>query len=80
MTTRNQAVTKSILGAFQNKMTAYATVVVHTIGRMWGTGCWNPLYYYIFPAEAYGLVFGFQTLGSLPFQYLNVPMFAYIEE
>ena len=73
-------IAQSILQSFQNYICAYAAVVVHTLGRMWGTGCWNPLYYYLFPPEAYGLVFGIQTLGSLPFQYLAIPMFDYIQK
>ena len=69
----------SILNAFQNITCAYAAVVVHTFARMFATIDTISLYY-IFPPTHFGLVQGILTLTSIPVQFINVPLFKYIQE
>jgi len=54
-------------------------VIFHTLGRMFGTGCFNVTYYYVFPPTHFGLVSGLLTLTSIPIQFINVPMFSFIQ-
>ena len=69
---------QSVLQAFPNEICAYAAVVLHTLGRM-SSVYFNPMYFILFPPKYYGLIYGFGTLGPLPFQYLSIPMLNYIK-
>lgn len=66
----------SILQAEQIETAAYASVIIHNIGRCFGV-LWNPLYFYLFPVELYGFIFGSVSLVSQIFGLVNLPMLSY---
>ena len=69
----------SILKGQQIDMAAYAAVIIHNIGRCFSM-MWNPVYFYLFPVEQYGFVFGSISLLSQPFALLNIVMLNYNAE
>ena len=72
--------TLSALSAQQNESMAIASVVLHTIARVCGSGMWNPLFLAVFPPQFFGIVFGIAALGSVPTQYINIAMYEYINK
>ena len=58
---------------------AIASVLVHTFGRTIGTGMWNPLFLVTFPPQFFGAIYGITGLASVPTQYINIPMYDYID-
>merc|ERR1719431_368754 len=73
-------VTHSVLSAQQVESLAIVSVIIHTIGRVFGTGMFSPLFLQGFPPQFFSFIFGLTLLGSLPFQYLNIPMFNFISD
>jgi len=55
----------SILMAIQNTQTAYASVVLHAIGKGLGL-IWAPCVMFLFPLDNFGFVFGFMQMASIP--------------
>ena len=69
----------SFLKAQQLEWAAYAAVIIHNIGRCFGV-LWNPVYFFLFPVQQYGFVFGSISLLSQPFSLLNIVMLNYNTE
>ena len=67
------------LKAQQIQLCALIAVIVHNLGRCFGV-LWNPVYFYLFPTEQYGFVFGSVSLLSQPFTLLNIIMLNYNTE
>ena len=81
--------------AIQNTKTAYASVVLHAIGKGLGL-IWAPCVMFLFPLDNFGFVFGFMQLVSIPilyvcsdfqkpslhvnFRFFNQPMFQFNQE
>jgi len=51
--------------AIQNTQTAYASVVLHAIGKGLGL-IWAPCVMFLFPLDNFGFVFGFMQMASIP--------------
>jgi len=66
----------SFLKAQQNEMAAYSAVVIHNIGRCFGV-LWTQIYFFLFPVEYYGFVFGSVMLISQPFTLFSVLILGY---
>ena len=70
---------QSCLNAVQNPSVARSAVIVHALARMFGVGVWNPAYFYLFPADQYGFVYGVTTIVMIPPTLSIIPMYSYIK-
>ncbi|CAG5114291.1 Oidioi.mRNA.OKI2018_I69.chr2.g8353.t1.cds [Oikopleura dioica] len=63
----------SFLQAQRDKDLAMASCILHNIGRAFGV-MWNPAYFYLFPQNVYGFVFGSISVLIQPFTLLLIPI------
>lgn len=69
-------VVSSVLQAQQVEAVGYAVVITHNIARSFGV-LWGPLYFYLFPSQLYGFVFGSLEVLSQMFSLLNLALLSY---
>ncbi|CBY20697.1 unnamed protein product [Oikopleura dioica] len=66
----------SFLQAQKDKDLAFASCILHNIGRAFSV-MWNPAYFYLFPQNVYGFVFGAISVLIQPFTLLLIPILDY---
>ena len=59
---------------------ALASVFIYIVGRIFGTGLWNPVFFVAFPPTLFGFVTGFHLLATMPSQFINLVMYNFIVE
>ena len=45
---------------------------------MFGVGVWNPSFFYLFPSDQYGMIYGVNTMSMLPSSWVLIPLYEYI--
>ena len=60
----------TLFPAQQIEAAAYSSVIIHNIGRCFGV-LWVPIYFYVFPHELYGFVFGSIRHGKIAQAYFQ---------
>lgn len=69
----------SCLNAQRDPDLARVSVVLHAVARLFGVGVWNPAFFYLFPSDQYGVVYGMNTMSMLPTTWLMIPLYNYVQ-